>query len=424
MPVSRSDLISSVTVRIAVDNLTRLRALGRQVIHGYKLLAVLVLNVLICLVALELASTAVVKVRRAVKGPEETLDPREASSYYTSQNWAPVYWHEFHASRRQKYHPYVLWRRAAFSGKTINIDENGVRSTPGAVCSPTSYKVFMLGGSTVWGTGAPDWGTLPAYLQSKLQRGHLGPVCVVNFGESAYVSTQSLLQLLLELRHGNLPNLVISYEGPNDAYSAYQSGKAGVHENLDQLVAAFEGGKTAEQSAVGQLMRRMSVFSLTGDLVEKVTRNEEEPVKPGKFLTYQTLGIDQESLTASVVNTFLGNYDVVDTLSRKYGFDFRFIWPPHISMGKKPLIPEERSLAEQVDPALTSLYHSVYRAIVAAQPRYPRLADITDVFDRRAELVWIDDMHVTPDGNQVLAARIAGLVSDSHAPPSDEEGGK
>jgi lysophospholipase L1-like esterase len=349
----------------------------------------------------------------------EAPDPREVSSYYRTQGWAPLHWQEFHASRRQKYRPYVLWRRGAFSGQTINIDENGVRATPGAVCGPASYKVFVLGGSTVWGTGSPDWGTLPAHLQNELRRGNSRPVCVENFGESAYVSTQSVLQLLLELQHGNLPNLVVSYEGPNDVFSAYQSGKAGVHENLDQLVAAFEGKTTVEQHAVGQLMRSMNLFALTEDLVQKVTHQEEGPVK---LRTYQTLGIDQGSLTASVVNTYLGNYDIVDGLSRKYGFDFRFIWPPYIGIGNKPLLPEEQTLAREVDPALDSIYKSVHQSVVASIPRYPKLVDIAGVFDSRSDLIWIDDMHVTPDGNQILAAEIAKLVTASHNQVPDEEG--
>ena len=96
----------------------------------------------------------------------------------------------------------------------------------GAVCGPTSFKLSVLGGSTVWGTGSADWNTLPAHLQTELQRVSARPVCVVNFGESAYVLTQSVLQLLLQLQAGNVPDLVIWYEGYNDAYSAYQKGWA------------------------------------------------------------------------------------------------------------------------------------------------------------------------------------------------------
>jgi hypothetical protein len=38
----------------------------------------------------------------------------------------------------------------------------------------------------------------------------------MNFGESGFVSTQSVIQLMQELQSGNIPHLVIYYDGVND----------------------------------------------------------------------------------------------------------------------------------------------------------------------------------------------------------------
>ena len=40
------------------------------------------------------------------------------------------------------------------------------------------------------GWGAPDWGTIPAYLQESLGELIEGPVCVVNKAEDGYVSAK------------------------------------------------------------------------------------------------------------------------------------------------------------------------------------------------------------------------------------------
>jgi hypothetical protein len=233
---------------------------------------------------------------------------------------------------------------------------------------------------------------------------------VVNFGESAWVSTQSVLQLLLQLQAGNVPDLALFYEGPNDAFSAYQSGRAGVHENLAELVAAFEGTRQVEQSAIGRLMRGTYSYSLIADLVLRVTHPpEEEPT----LLTYRTMGVDETALTASVVQTYQENYNLVDGLAQRYGFEFRFFWPPYIATSKKPLVAEEQAIAHAVDPALDSLYQSVYRMIEAAAPRYSRFSDLTGIFDDYSGLIWIDDMHVTPLGNQMLASKIASVLTVS-----------
>ena len=238
-----STWLPSFAPRAFLD-LHSLRAFGQRIAHSYKAVAVLVLNTLLLFACFELAAISYVNLRQLLPAPPDPLvgegGPRETVSYYASQSWAPRYWHEFRLARRQRYYSYVGWRRAPFDGETIQIDERGIRLTPGADCSANSFKVFAFGGSTMWGTGSPNWGTIPAYLQAGLQKLRHGPVCVVNFGETAYVSTQGVIMLLMQLQSGNVPDLVVFYDGPNDIYAAYQSGRAGVPQNLDQVAARFE----------------------------------------------------------------------------------------------------------------------------------------------------------------------------------------
>jgi len=175
----------------------------------YRVVAILTLNTLIVCACFEVAALGVFKIARVLSPPTEQLvgegSPREKVSYYSSQNWAKQYWHEFRLSRKQQYYPYVGWRRAPFKGKTIEIDQNGVRLTPGADCSATSFKVFTFGASEMWGTGSPNWGTIPANLQKGLAKLRQGPVCVMNFAESAYVVMQDVIMLLMQLRSDNVP---------------------------------------------------------------------------------------------------------------------------------------------------------------------------------------------------------------------------
>src|SRR6266849_4077207 len=139
----------------------------------YQGVAILILNTLLLLSCLEVTAIGVFKIWSVVSKPAETEgSPREKVSYYASQDWAAQFWREFNLSRSTRYHPYVLYRRAPFKGETININDAGIRLTPGADCSAGagSYRVFTFGGSTMWGTGSPDWGTIAAYLQAGLER--------------------------------------------------------------------------------------------------------------------------------------------------------------------------------------------------------------------------------------------------------------
>jgi len=393
-----------------ISDVRRFRARLRGPIRAYRAVAIVVLNTLICFVCLELVSTAITSIRDYHLRPQsESSDARSGSPYYATQEWSAQYWREFNASRMQAYHPYVIWRRRAFAGETINVDAAGVRLTPGANCGSGARKVFVFGSSTVWGTGAPDWGTLPAYLQTELQAHTNNAVCVVNYGESAYVSTQSLFQLLLLLQSGSVPNLVLFYEGLNDAYAAYQSGIANAHENYDQLAASFEGGgRPAEEGAVAYAVKRTSLFRVSRNLLAGLTHHLDEP---SRLKTYQSLGIDSGAVATGVAKEYLNNYAIVDALAKKYGFEYRFIWPPYIRTGHKQLVAAEQTISGRIDPALDRLYQSVYKRVSASAAAHPRLVDMTNVFDGSHDLLWIDEVHVTPVGNRMLAAAIAAMLT-------------
>jgi hypothetical protein len=374
-------------------------AFGGRLRHGYKVLAILVLNTLLIAAGLELASRALTDVRDAGKPADQSApDPREKSSYYQDKAWAPQYWREFKSSRPTQYLPYVVWRRAPFTGATINIDHEGVRRTPGAACGAGAYKVFTFGSSTVWGTGSPDWGTIPAYLQAGLAKRGNRPVCVVNFGESAYVSTQSVITLLTRLQAGDVPNLAVFYDGPNDVYAAFQSGRTTVHENAEQIARMFEHHGEAESSPLAEWLDRSALVRVSRSLVNRLAQ-----APPPSLLTYETMGIDRAALTDAVVRTYLDNYNVVDALAHQYGFKYAFFWPAYISAGTKHLTEEEGALKRAVDPSLSKLYASVYHTMESRIPQHENLHSMTPIFDGHDSLIWIDDSHVTPAGNELIA---------------------
>ncbi|MGH7784188.1 MAG: hypothetical protein ACREO5_10160, partial [Candidatus Binatia bacterium] len=126
---------------------------------------------------------------------------------------------------------------------------------------------------------------------------------------------------------------------------------------------------------------------------------------------YQTMGIDAATLSKSVVHTYLNNYKIVEGLAQKYGFNFYFFWPPHISYGEKSLTAEEQELKRVLDPALVKLYLSTYETIKPLFPEYKNLSNLSDVFDEYGTLLWLDDAHVTPVGNQIVAQKMLEILT-------------
>ena len=276
--------------------------------------------------------------------------------------------------------------------------------TPGTDCSAKSYKVFAFGGSTMWGTGSPDWGTIPAYLQAGLEalRGKL--VCVMNFGESGFVSTQGAIQLILELRSGNVPDLVIFYDGVNDVYAAYQSGRP-THQNFKHIATKFENSE--KRTSLVDWIITTNSFRL---LQRAATKLRHDPSKSSNLVTYKTMGIDTATLSDSVVERYISTYEIIDALAQKYGFKFVFFWQPNIAIGEKPLTSEEQEMRHRMDPALVALHGSVYRRVRQVATNYENLYYIGGIFDSLNSGIWIDAFHVTPEGNQLIAQKMLDVA--------------
>jgi hypothetical protein len=387
--------------------------LVQRVTDFYRGVALLTLNTLVLFACLEVAALGILKIWSVFSNPaEQEESPREKVSYFASQDWAAQFWKEFKLSRRTRYHPYVLWRRAPFQGTTININQDGIRWTPGADYSAGSYKVFAFGGSTMWGTGSPDWGTIPAYLQAGLEALTGTPVGVVNFGESAYVSIQGVIELIRQLESGNVPDLVLFYGSANDIYTAYQTGRAGIHQEFDRIATKFNGEEKRAHPFVDWLKRSYS-FSLLKLVVASLKPVSQMNLK---LVSYAIMGIDVATLSDSVVQTYLNTYKIVAALAHEYGFQYYFFWAPVIYAGEKPLTSEEQEFKfGMADPALRRLYDAVYQKIAVVAPQYANLDSMVHIFDEYTSLLWIDDTHTTLLGNQLIAQRMIGAVTKRYS---------
>ena len=203
--------------------------LGRLVRDAWLILGLSLL--LFCLV--EAGARLVLLVHRHVGDPP-LFDRRIRADTYSDSAFARAYYEEFDSRDCDPMEVVRVLAEEAFPWEYINVDTAGLRITPAptppAPASTRPLTVFMFGGSTLWGTGARDAFTIPALVASELRHAGLN-VEVTNFGESGYVSTQSLVALLLELRADRRPDVVVFYDGVNDTFSAYSQLRAGLPHN-------------------------------------------------------------------------------------------------------------------------------------------------------------------------------------------------
>jgi lysophospholipase L1-like esterase len=102
-----------------------------------------------------------------------------------------------------------------------------------------TFRIYMFGASTLFGLGARDAHTIPAYLGREIGEKTRCAVEVKNFGQVGYVTTQDVIALLRHLHRGDVPGLAIFYGGANEVYSAIGSGDAGIPQNEDNRRREF-----------------------------------------------------------------------------------------------------------------------------------------------------------------------------------------
>lgn len=324
---------------------------------------------------------------------------RENLSYIASTDWGATFWPEhWQATAELSYQPYVMWRTAPFAGAMTNITPARFRMTPGAECVDGAYQVFVFGGSTLWGWGAPDWGTIPAYLQERMGHRQV-PVCVVNMGQNGFVSTQEVIALLRVLQQDWVPDLVIVYDGFNEVHAAFTTGVPGVHFAPENIKEKLED---APRPLLGQVLERSKLVAMLGEFKGPPSGSISHIGDPSA-----------DTLRTSIVRTYRRNLEFVSLLGDQYGFDYLFFWQPNIFAGTKSLNPEEQTMFDYgITVGFVPLLQGVHRSVAELADAWDRLYDLSDTFDDVSHPMWLDYVHLTPEGNRLIADRIVAALAE------------
>ncbi len=328
------------------------------------------------------------------------LEQRYESDAGADQSWVQEYNRELDErgldpAREDEWHPYVYWRPRPYHGKYLNIDAAGVRRTWNSTSSPApgQLKVFMFGGSALWGVGARDEFTIPSLVSKKLAARLESGAWVTNFAQSGYVSTQEVIALMLELRKGNVPDVVVFFDGVNDTFSALQSGVAGIPENESHRVAEFNSlNRFNWRSGIG----RLALYKLGARLLRA----------RGGSLSARFARADDRStdaLAREVVEVYLQNVSIVDTMAQRFGFREIFFWQPTV-LTKRYLSQRERQWYgedERWGPSFHKL-NDAFRERMRTR-RLDNVYDLSGVFDEVSGTMFIDAWHITEAANEKIA---------------------
>ena len=313
--------------------------------------------------------------------------------------------------------PYVQTRAAPRQGTHLNVDRFGQRVTvnPTPRKAERPLRVYLLGGSTAFGTGQRDVGTLASALARPLASVCEG-VEVLNLGAPGHVFTQGVVELALRLRAGECPDVVIFYHGINEVFSALQNGMPGIPQNESNRVRDFAMGNAVFNWRSDAQSEARAALWLGHGLVSRlrfVKRLRE--VVSGSPAANPLLQIDVPSAAGALVENHAATARLAEALAAEYGFEALYVWQPTVHTTAKPLTPWESEL-------LASMEASPVHATVAelhreALPRLRvqmdqelgrRFIDLSTVLDTVTAPIYLDPVgHTMEDANPIIADPLA-----------------
>ena len=339
------------------------------------------------------------------------FENQKASPVYKEAEWAGEFWIQ-EALRQEEpraYVPFRLWGVTEWHSQYINNDP-GVggfwRRTmnPGNCVTSHSLNVWTFGGSTMYGAGVPDWATIPSYLSRELNAGGQNCALVSNFGVEGYVTDQELILLEEQLKGGGRPDVVIFYDGLNDSMSQCTTGPPPPHGAYRTIKSRVEGSPSARLD----FLQKSYAVRLAGELLARFHHPRSVALQASEV----------QPRIMNVVSKYEANVLLVRALAGAYGFKLYPFWQPLLTYGHKPLVPFEQLLARAdasnipADNACLLMMAATYREAERRAAQDGNFVFLGGVFDSTKEPVYIDQGHLGPRGNEVVAQAIANYMRD------------
>ncbi|MFB3923225.1 MAG: SGNH/GDSL hydrolase family protein [Terriglobia bacterium] len=345
------------------------------------------------------------------KGFDDWINQMSASTAYDKSDWAEEFW-TLERNRLARwsypYEPFRVWGMYKWESKYVNnvqtelgVLRRTVNATNPACSQHPPIRVWIFGGSTAWGLGAPDTKTVASQLARQINTERKSCFEVTNLGVDAYVSNQELIYLIQLLKSGRRPDIVIFYDGLNDACVGGLEHSPESHNYFVPIKAAFE----TAGSVIANIEQKSYFFRLL-----KALRRRLQPTP-----TPTSNGGDLAASAKATLDNYEANCTIARTLGEKYGFKTWFFWQPMLLYGKKPLDPFEQVLYDQMasqDAPRPDIerFLAVRAVYEEAERRSKTSGDavfLGHVFDEVREPIYIDWMHLGPRGNEIVAAAIA-----------------
>ena len=297
---------------------------------------------------------------------------------------------EYQGTANIPYKSHVGWQSKEFHGKYINISRNGWRVTRSQFENNAARTIHFFGGSTMWGYGVKDDGTIPSLFAKRTGLNS------INYAELAWTNRQSLNRLISNLSGIRKGDSVVFYDGYNDAVYGCYPGLVGAHAREPQINNALSATSYASDGphsllfGITAFVRETSSYAL----YERIKSSPAgQPVSHSECINHETA----EAVGDFVVN----NWRVAEQLVKSRGGNLYCVLQPSSfyteRLNPKTTVHDIESVRE-VYPYLVKAGSSLGCFVDLSLLRIPQ----EYYFDAQA--------HLTREGNDIVASILAEKI--------------
>ena len=269
--------------------------------------------------------------------------------------------------------------------ETININSHGFRGHDFSVTKDLdTYRIFIVGGSTVFGSGSTsDDTTIPSFLQKKFESIHNG----------------KKIEILIENDLMKFqPDLIIIYSGGNDANNRY---------GVEYTVPGIPTSQLASSETPTDFVNLVKKFIKetnyrTPFLLTKIV---------GQYENNFHINNSSKNQVQELWTTRMGE---ICKESNKKEITTIILVQPMLGSGNKQLSIDEKILSENLGIYMVDtldILNKISGSLAKLENVCHGTYDLRMVFDDVKESLFFDHMHVTDLGNEMIAEEIYKILT-------------
>lgn len=309
--------------------------------------------------------------------------------------------------------PFVLWRiRPGYSDGTATVDGSGIRITsPPGNEGEDAFQVVLLGGWSIWGWGVPDPATLASHMQEDLDALLSGPVRVVNMAQPGWTVTQQVIALMLEMRAGSRPDLVLLSVGLHDAAAAAAGSRVDPRW-LRSAMTAWNGGAGDPGTGTDVFHGSSAALALLSRALGPSGGRDPSADDAAAALLPVPAG-DPDSAVRRMSDDVLGAVQIARSISGSCGTRLALVLTPCWPVSRRNPSPEERDL---LLPAMDStagadFVRAAWQELREEAGRSSWFLDLSGSMDSVPGHLYHGPDCLTPLGNEVLASVLVDEIA-------------